>query len=97
MMEDVAPKIPDWADYYLRLDHEVNAAEWPELITVEYTDAEKARWREATEPVAQEYIAELNERGVDGQAIYDEMNRLFDVYQDALEVSELPEKLGSSL
>jgi TRAP-type C4-dicarboxylate transport system substrate-binding protein len=97
MMEEVAPNVPDWADYYLRQDKIRIAKDWPDLITVTYTDEEKAKWIAATEPVAQEYIAELNKKGVDGQAVYDEMNRLFGVYKDALEINQLPEKQGGSL
>jgi TRAP-type C4-dicarboxylate transport system substrate-binding protein len=94
IMEDVAPNIPDWGDYYLREDKIRIMAEWPEIEVLDFSPEEQARWRATQDPIQQEYIDMLNSQGIDAQPIFDEMQRLFEVYKDPLPESEIPPKGG---
>lgn len=43
-------------------------------------EAETQRWKEASRPVIDAWIAEMNEKGIDGQALYDDAKALIDKY-----------------
>lgn len=48
---------------------------------ISLSEAEIARWQEASSPVIQRWINDMNERGVDGQALYDHAVELVDHYE----------------
>ncbi|WP_371155526.1 TRAP transporter substrate-binding protein [Jannaschia sp. 2305UL9-9] len=50
-----------------------------EIITVSEADAQA--WVEAAQPVYDSWIAEMSERGIDGQALIDEARRLMDEFE----------------
>lgn len=43
-------------------------------------EAETQRWREASQPVIDAWIVEMNSKGMDGQALYDDAKALIDKY-----------------
>ena len=49
------------------------------IITVSEEDA--ADWREAAQPVYDAWLAEMTEKGIDGQALIDEARALMDAYE----------------
>jgi TRAP-type C4-dicarboxylate transport system substrate-binding protein len=49
---------------------------------VTLTEAETAVWREAAAPVYEAWVAEMEEKGIDGQALIDEARMLIDKYTE---------------
>ncbi|MFO6464848.1 TRAP transporter substrate-binding protein [Jannaschia sp. KMU-145] len=49
------------------------------IVTVSEADA--AAWREAAQPVYEAWLAEMEEKGIDGQALIDEARQLMDEYE----------------
>ncbi|WP_298436788.1 TRAP transporter substrate-binding protein [uncultured Jannaschia sp.] len=49
------------------------------IVTVSEADA--AAWREAAQPVYDAWLAEMEEKGIDGQALIDEARQLMDEYE----------------
>lgn len=43
-------------------------------------EAEVARWQEASKPVVERWIADMNDKGIDGQALIDRANELIQKY-----------------
>lgn len=84
LMEDVAPMIPDAADRYLKEDQNAAIAAYPEVEDVQIAPEEQARWRERQDPVQEEYLAQLEAKGIDAHKIHEEMTRLFQQYAEAL-------------
>lgn len=84
IMEDLATEIPDNVDIVLEDEMAQVMAMWPEIEVVKIAPDEQARWRERQDPVQAEYISELTAKGYNGQAAFDEMNRLFAEYAEAL-------------
>ncbi|MDN2566221.1 TRAP transporter substrate-binding protein [Aquibium sp. A9E412] len=51
---------------------------------IELDAEEVARWREAAEPVYDRWVAEMEEKGIDGQALIDEARALIDKYTEGM-------------
>jgi TRAP-type C4-dicarboxylate transport system substrate-binding protein len=47
---------------------------------IELSDAESAKFKEAVQPVFDEYIKKANEKGVDGQAVFDAVKKMVEEY-----------------
>ena len=47
---------------------------------IKLSDAESARFKEAVQPVFDEYIKNANEKGVDGQAVFDAVKEMVETY-----------------
>jgi TRAP-type C4-dicarboxylate transport system substrate-binding protein len=47
---------------------------------IKLSDAESARFKEAVKPVFEEYIKGANEKGVDGQAVFDAVKEMVETY-----------------
>ncbi len=50
------------------------------IVTISEADA--AAWREVSDPIYAEWIADMSEKGIDGQALIDEARMLIDKYTD---------------
>ncbi|MEM9577336.1 MAG: TRAP transporter substrate-binding protein [Pseudomonadota bacterium] len=50
------------------------------IVTISEADA--AAWREVSDPIYAEWVADMNEKGIDGQALIDEARMLIDKYTD---------------
>ena len=48
------------------------------IVTLD--EAETARWKEAAQPVVERWLADMQEKGIDGQALIDEAKALIDKY-----------------
>ncbi len=44
------------------------------------SDEETQVWREAAQPIYDEWVADMNSKGIDGQALIDEAKSLMDAY-----------------
>jgi TRAP-type C4-dicarboxylate transport system substrate-binding protein len=44
------------------------------------SDEEAAQWAEVAQPIYDEWVAEMNAKGIDGQALVDEARGLIDTY-----------------
>ena len=49
---------------------------------VTLTEAEAAEWRAVADPIYAEWVAEMSEKGIDGQALIDEARSLIDQYTE---------------
>jgi TRAP-type C4-dicarboxylate transport system substrate-binding protein len=47
---------------------------------IELSDAESAQFKEAVKPVFSEYVKNANEKGVDGQAVFDAVQEMVEEY-----------------
>jgi TRAP-type C4-dicarboxylate transport system substrate-binding protein len=47
---------------------------------IKLSDAESAKFKEAVKPVFDEYIKIANEKGVDGQAVFDAVKKMVETY-----------------
>ena len=45
-------------------------------------EEEAAQWVEASKPIYDEWVAEMNAKGIDGQALIDEARSLIDTYTE---------------
>ncbi|WP_300058903.1 TRAP transporter substrate-binding protein [uncultured Roseobacter sp.] len=59
---------------------EAAAARGNNIVTL--TEEETAAWREVAQPIYDEWVAEMNEKGIDGQALIDEARMLIDKYTE---------------
>ena len=50
------------------------------IVTLD--EAETAKWKEVAQPIYDEWVAEMNEKGIDGQALIDEARMLIDKYTE---------------
>ncbi len=48
------------------------------IITLD--EAQTAQWKEASQPIYEAWVADMNEKGIDGQALIDEARMLIDKY-----------------
>jgi hypothetical protein len=48
---------------------------------VTLNDAETQVWRDAAQPIYEEWVADMQGKGIDGQALIDEAKSLMDAYQ----------------
>lgn len=49
---------------------------------VTLTEAETAEWKAVAQPIYDEWVADMNEKGIDGQALIDEARMLIDKYTE---------------
>ena len=47
---------------------------------IELSDAESAKFKEAVQPVFDEYIKKASEKGIDGQAVFDAVKEMVEKY-----------------
>ncbi|WP_299673704.1 TRAP transporter substrate-binding protein [uncultured Roseobacter sp.] len=59
---------------------EAAAARGNNIVTL--TEEETAAWRDVAQPIYDEWVAEMNEKGIDGQALIDEARMLIDKYTE---------------
>ncbi|MGZ2259192.1 TRAP transporter substrate-binding protein [Roseobacter sp. A03A-229] len=59
---------------------EAAAARGNNIVTL--TEEETAEWRAVSQPIYDEWVAEMNEKGIDGQALIDEARMLIDKYTE---------------
>lgn len=49
---------------------------------VQLDEAEVARWKEAAQPVVARWVADMDSKGIDGQALIDQAKGLIDKYSN---------------
>ena len=53
------------------------------IRVIELGPEEVARWKEAAQPVIDNWVAEMDGKGIEGQALLDEARALIDKYSKA--------------
>lgn len=80
IFEDATARLPDRVDYWIRtmaLDAIQTGKEKYGMEVIDFTQEEILRWQERQDPVQAEYIKRLEKRGIDGEKLFSDLDRLY--------------------